>query len=187
MLSPITPSSGKLLISEPFLMDPNFKRSVVLLTQHDDEGTIGFILNHPSALLLKDLIPELEQADFPVYIGGPVATDTIHFIHRCYDKLNDGEEIAKGVYWGGNFEALRVLIDTRQIDETEVKFFIGYSGWAAEQLQNELVENTWIVSDQYHQDVVFSDNEEEVWREVIINLGPKYAHVSKFPTDPNLN
>jgi putative transcriptional regulator len=187
MLSPIAPSSGKLLISEPFLMDPNFKRSVVLLTQHDDEGTIGFILNHPSALLLKNLIPELENADFPVYIGGPVATDTIHFIHRCYDRLNDGEEIAEGIYWGGNFEALRILIDTSQIDVSEVKFFIGYSGWAAEQLQNELVENTWIVSDQYSQDVVFSDNEEEAWREVIINLGPKYAHVSKFPIDPNLN
>src|SRR4051812_44854502 len=142
MLSPIAPSSGKLLISEPFLMDPNFKRSVVLLTQHDDEGTIGFILNHPSAMLLKDLIPELENADFPVYIGGPVATDTIHFIHRCYDRLNDGEEIAEGIYWGGNFEALRILIDTSQIDVSEVKFFIGYSGWAAEQLQNELVENT---------------------------------------------
>jgi putative transcriptional regulator len=187
MLSRIAPSSGKLLISEPFLMDPNFQRSVVLLTQHHEEGTIGFILNHPSALLLKDLIPELGDSDFPVYIGGPVATDTIHFIHRCYDKLNDGEEIAKGIYWGGNFEALKILIDTGNIDQSEIKFFIGYSGWSDQQLKNELVENTWIVSDQYHPDVVFSNDEGEVWREVIVSLGPKYAHVSKFPSDPNLN
>lgn len=187
MLSPIAPSEGKLLISEPFLMDPNFKRSVVLLTQHHEEGTIGFILNHPSKFKLGDLIPEMENTEFPVYIGGPVATDTIHFIHRCYDKLNDGEEIAKGIYWGGNFEALTVLVNTGGIDQSEVKFFIGYSGWSEHQLQNELVENTWIVSDQYDSDVVFSDNEEEVWREVIVNLGTKYAHVSKFPQNPNLN
>jgi len=187
MLSPITPSSGKLLISEPFLNDPNFKRAVVLLTEHGEEGTVGFILNHPSNLLLKDLIPEMEQADFPVYIGGPVATDTIHFIHRCYDKLNDGEEIANGVYWGGNFEALRILIKSGHIDRDEIKFFIGYSGWGEQQLQEELAENTWIVSNQYHPDIVFSGDEEEVWREVIVNLGPKYAHVSKFPQNPNLN
>ncbi|MEJ2880743.1 YqgE/AlgH family protein [Pedobacter sp. GR22-6] len=187
MLSRIAPSQGKLLISEPFLMDPNFKRSVVLLTEHGEEGTVGFILNHPSALLLKDLIPEMGEADFPVYIGGPVATDTVHFIHRCYDKLNDGEEIAKGIYWGGNFEALKILIANNSISPEEIKFFIGYSGWGEQQLKDEIEENTWIVSDQFHPDVVFSDNEEELWREVIINLGPKYAHVSNFPQNPNLN
>ncbi|TKC09268.1 YqgE/AlgH family protein [Pedobacter frigoris] len=187
MLSRLEPSLGKLLISEPFLMDPNFKRSVVLIAEHQEEGTVGFILNHPSALMLKDLIPELGEADFPVYIGGPVGTDTIHFIHRCYDKIRDGEEIAKGVYWGGNFEALKILINNNSISPDEIKFFIGYSGWAEQQLKDEIEENTWIVSDKYHADVVFSDNEEEVWREVIINLGPKYAHVSKFPQNPNLN
>lgn len=187
MLSRTAPSSGKLLISGPFLMDPNFRRSVVLLTQHQEEGTIGFILNHASGYRLRDLVPEFGGADFPVYIGGPVATDTVHFIHRCYDKLNDGEEIAKGIYWGGNFEALKVLIDTRQIAAEEIKFFVGYSGWGEQQLRNELVENTWIVSDQYGPDLIFSENEEEVWREVIINLGPKYAHVSRFPQNPNLN
>ncbi|WP_243732456.1 YqgE/AlgH family protein [Pedobacter metabolipauper] len=168
-------------------MDPNFSRSVVLVTEHEEQGTIGFILNHPSALLLKDLIPELENADFTVYIGGPVATDTIHFIHRCYDKINDGEEIAKGIYWGGNFETLKILIKNNSIQADEIKFFIGYSGWGVKQLEQELKENTWIVSDQYHPDAVFSTNEEELWREVIVNLGPKYAHVSRFPHDPRLN
>lgn len=187
MLSRLEPSVGKLLISEPFLMDPNFKRSVVLITEHQDEGTVGFILNQRSALVLSDLIPELDKADFPVYIGGPVGTDTVHFMHRCYDKLNGGEEIAKGVYWGGNFEALKILISNGFIQPDEIKFFIGYSGWGVEQLKDELKENTWIVSDTYHADVVFSNDEEDLWREVIINLGPKYAHVSNFPSNPNLN
>lgn len=187
MLSKLLPSTGKLLISEPFLDDPNFKRSVVLMADHGEEGTLGFILNQPSQLLLKDLVPDLWQADYPIFIGGPVEVDTVHFIHRCYDKLNSGEEIAKGIYWGGNFETLKILVNNNSIAAHEVKFFLGYSGWSKTQLTEEIEENTWIVSDQYHQDLIFSHNEEEVWREVIINLGPKYAHVSNFPSDPSLN
>ncbi|PYF76803.1 YqgE/AlgH family protein [Pedobacter nutrimenti] len=187
MLSPLEPSSGKLLISEPFLNDPNFRRSVVLIAEYSELGTLGFVLNHKSNLLLSDLLPDLEHADFPVYFGGPVATDTVHFIHRCYDKMNDGEEIAPGIYWGGNFETLSILLKNNSVSPEEVKFFVGYSGWGEDQLADEIRENTWIVSDQYHADVVFSDNEEEVWREVIINLGPKYAHLSNFPQNPNLN
>lgn len=187
MLSLLNPSVGKLLISEPFLADPNFKRSVVLLTEYGEEGAVGFILNQPSNLVVKDLIPDLWMADFPVFIGGPVEVDTIHFIHRCYDKLNSGEEVAEGIYWGGDFETLKILINNNSIQEDEVKFFLGYSGWGFHQLEDEIATNTWIVSDQYHQETIFSNNEEELWKEVIINLGPKYAHVSNFPTDPNLN
>lgn len=187
MLGNTLPKAGKLLISEPFLADPNFKRSVVLLTECSDEGTLGFILNQPSALLLKDLVPDFEHGEFPVFIGGPVEVDTIHFIHRCFDKLNSGEEIVKGIYWGGNFETLKILINTGGISVHEIKFFLGYSGWGIGQLTEELKCNSWIVSDQFHQDVVFSNNQEELWREVIINLGPKFAHVSNFPIDPSLN
>ncbi len=187
MISRLQPMKGRLLISEPFLMDPNFRRSVILITEHQQEGTIGFILNHLSTLVLGDVVPEMVDAKYPIYLGGPVETDTIHFIHRCPDLITDGEEVAKGIYWGGNFEALKVLINSKSISESDIKFFIGYSGWAEEQLKTEMKENTWIVSDQFHSDTVFSDNEENLWREVIINLGPKYAHVSNFPQDPNLN
>lgn len=187
MLSLLNPSAGKLLISEPFLADPNFKRSVILLTEYGEEGSIGFILNQPSNLVVKDLIPDLWMADFPVFIGGPVEIDTIHFVHRCYNKLGGGEEIADGIYWGGDFETLKLLVNNNSIQEDEVKFFLGYSGWGFNQLEDELATNTWIVSDQYHQDTIFSNNEDELWKEVIINLGPKYAHVSNFPIDPNLN
>jgi putative transcriptional regulator len=187
MLNTIEPATGKLLISEPFLKDPNFKRSVILLTEHNEEGTIGFVLNQPSNLLLKDLIPDLWQANYTVYVGGPVEMDTIHFIHRCYDKLNSGEEIANGVYWGGNFETLKILINNNAIDETEVKFFVGYSGWKEEQLNTEIDENTWMVSDKYKKDILFSHSEEELWRKVIKDLGPKYAHITNFPIDPSLN
>jgi len=167
--------------------DPNFKRSVILLTEHSALGTVGFVLNHPTTLLLKDLIPEMEQADFQVFTGGPVELDTIHFIHRCYDKLLSGDEIAEGIYWGGNFETLKILIANGDLSADEVKFFIGYSGWGEEQLNMEIKENTWIVSEKYQPDLIFSVDEAEAWREVIVNLGPRYAHISKFPENPNLN
>ena len=187
MLSLLKPATGRLLISEPFLADPNFKRSVILLTDHGEEGAVGFILNQRSNLLVKDVIPDLEMADFPLFVGGPVEVDTIHYIHRCYDKLNSGEEIMDGIYWGGNFEALKILMQNNSITQDDVKFFIGYSGWGFEQLKDEIATNTWMVSDQFHPDTIFSQDEEELWREVIINLGPKYAHVSNFPSDPSLN
>jgi putative transcriptional regulator len=189
MISQLQPTVGRLLISEPFLLDANFKRSVVLIMeQEEEEGTMGFILNQRSTLLLKDIISDMgEHADFPVYFGGPVEMDTVHFIHRCPEQLLGAQEIAKGIYWGGNFETLKILVQNNSIKAEDIKFFLGYSGWGSGQLAQEMLENTWIVSDQYHPDVVFSDNEENLWREVIINLGPKYAHVSNFPSDPNLN
>jgi putative transcriptional regulator len=187
MLSTIAPEAGNLLISEPFLNDPNFSRSVVLMAEHSEEGTLGFILNQPSQLLLKDLVPDLWEADYPVFIGGPVEIDTIHFIHRCYDKLNSGEEIANGIYWGGTFETLKILVNRNSISADEVKFFLGYSGWGKDQLKEEIDANTWIVSNKYRKNVLFSGDEEELWRAVIIDLGPKYAHITKFPSDPSLN
>ncbi|WP_442587947.1 YqgE/AlgH family protein [Pedobacter sp. AW31-3R] len=187
MLNRLMPSAGKLLISEPFMKDPNFTRSVVLLTAHGEEGTMGFVINQPGNLLLKDLVPEFTNADFPVYYGGPVGNDTLHFIHRCYDRMNDGEEIARGIYWGGNFETLRILMNEGAIAPDEIKFFVGYSGWEEKQLEEEMEVNTWIVSDQFHPDTIFSNSEEQMWRDVIVNLGPKFAHVSKFPQNPNLN
>ncbi|HEY0175940.1 MAG TPA: YqgE/AlgH family protein, partial [Pedobacter sp.] len=98
-----------------------------------------------------------------------------------------GEEIAKGIYWGGNFETLKVLLAQGEISPDEVRFFIGYSGWGEQQLKDEIKGNTWIVSDQYDSDMVFSADEETLWKEVIISLGPKYAHISQFPQNPNLN
>lgn len=187
MISRLAPSVGKLLVSEPFMNDPNFTRSVVLLTEHGENGTLGFVINHPSLLLLDDLVKMWDGVKFPVYLGGPVGIDTIHFLHRCPDKINDGEEIAKGIYWGGDFESLKALVISGEITDKDVKFFIGYSGWGEEQLNDELEENTWIVSDQYDSDIIFSGDTEALWKEVIINLGPKYAHISNFPQNPNLN
>ncbi|MDQ1138732.1 putative transcriptional regulator [Pedobacter agri] len=187
MLNNIKPKTGRLLISEPFMADPNFKRSVVLLTEHGADGTVGYILNQVGNLLLKDVIQDLWDANNHIYFGGPVAADTLHFIHRAYDKLQSGEEIGNGIYWGGNFETLKILINSNAIQEDEIKFFMGYSGWDDGQLTRELEQNAWMVGDISHPDLIFNNDDEKLWRDVVVNLGPKYAHVSNFPTDPSLN
>ncbi len=168
------------------MLDPNFKRSVVLLTEIEEQGAIGFILNQRSNLIVSDLLPD-SSCELPVFVGGPVANDTLHFIHSCYDKLNSGIEIRDGIYWGGNFEALQVLISTGQIKSSEIKFFIGYSGWGEEQLDGELEQNSWLVSDKFNSEVIFVEDEENLWREVVIGLGPKYAHIANFPENPQWN
>jgi putative transcriptional regulator len=187
MISKATPQSGSLLLSEPFMLDPNFKRSVILLTEFAEEGSIGYILNNKSEFLLKDIIPELADANFPVYIGGPVGNDTLHFIHSCDEMMNSGVEISDGIFWGGNFETLKLLIENHQITESEIKFFVGYSGWGEGQLQSELEQNSWLVTNTYNSSILFLENEENLWKEVVVALGPKYAHIANFPENPMWN
>lgn len=187
MLSKITPKAGNLLISEPFMLDDNFKRSVVLLTESSEEGEIGYILNFKSNLLLKDIFQDCWDASFQIFIGGPVAPDTLNFIHSCPDKIYGGLDFGNGLFWGGDFEMLKLQINNYAIKEEEIKFFIGYSGWTPKQLANELRENSWIVSDNFNTDIVFDDSDKDIWKESIINMGEKFAHIVNFPENPQLN
>ncbi|MFM6976440.1 MAG: YqgE/AlgH family protein [Sphingobacteriaceae bacterium] len=181
------PKQGSLLISEPFMLDPNFKRSVVLLTEYGEEGAVGYILNQKSDLLLKDLILDCWEANFPIYLGGPVANDTLHFIHCAYDRLGSGEWVADNLYWGGDFETLKLLINSNQIQPEEIKFFVGYSGWEPEQLEQEIEQKAWISSNQYRKGLAFENEVDELWKEVVVSLGPKFAHLAKFPENPMWN
>lgn len=187
MLNMIQPETASLLVSEPFMLDPNFKRSVVLLTDHSITGTVGYVLNHRSNLLLQDVVAECPGANFPVFVGGPVGNDTLHFIHNCYDRMHSGEKLAEGIYWGGNFETLKLLVNNHEINESEVKFFIGYSGWGEGQLPDEIGQNSWLVTNTYDPSVLYADDEENLWKEVVRGLGPKFSHIANFPENPMWN
>jgi putative transcriptional regulator len=187
MLSPIAAAQGRLLISEPFMMDPNFKRSVILLTEYSVDGAMGFVLNHASEFMLGDLLPDLSYSEIPVFIGGPVGHDTLHFIHCCPEKIEGGVELLDGVFWSGDFEQVKSLLSTYQLKSSEIKFFAGYSGWTKGQLDNELLEDTWIVANKFKPAVVFTHDEQNLWREMVISLGQRYAHIANFPENPTLN
>lgn len=187
MLSKVLPQTGTLLISEPFMADPNFKRTVVLITENNAEGTVGYVLNQKSDFLLKDIIADCWDANMQVFVGGPVANDTLHFVHKVPEKITGGIDLGNGLYWGGDFEGLKEQINNYKIKDEEIKFFIGYSGWSKDQLTDELELNVWIVSDKFNPDMVLDDSEADIWKEAVLNMGIKYAHITNFPQDPTLN
>ena len=183
----IEPEKGDLLISEPYLPDPNFERTVILLCEHDENGSFGFVLNKPSNSGLSELIEEAEGFDSTVYVGGPVQQNTLHFLHKSPNKLSSDKEIVNGVYWGVDFDNLLTSINTKVVDENDLKFFIGYSGWSEGQLLDELKAKSWIVYKKATPELVFDMNPEELWREALQNMGGKYRVISNYPTDPRLN
>ncbi len=179
------PNKGSILLSEPFLRDPNFARSVVLLTEHNDDGTIGFILNKPISHKIHEIVDGFPEFDAPVYLGGPVQRDSLHFIHRIESLAEDGDEIAPGVYWGGNFEKLKRMIRLGIVHSDDIRFFVGYSGWGPRQLQDEMEMKSWILSNKGDK-FAFSSGE-SLWAEILQTMGGKYKAMAHYPVDPSLN
>lgn len=182
----IKPGKGKMLVSEPYLPDPNFERTIILLCEHNEEGSFGFVLNKPSMAKIADVMEDLKNIEAAVYVGGPVQQDTLHFIHQCPD-LEDAVEISPGIFWGGDFESLLIKLDTRQIAIEDVKFFLGYSGWSAGQLEEELKADSWIVSNQVSQELIFDTGYHEMWQKALKIMGGRFSVYSNYPVDPNLN
>ena len=182
----ISPAQGTLLIANPFLKDPNFIRSVIFLCEHKVEGSFGFVLNKKFDKTLGDLIAELEEYKIPVYYGGPVQKDTIHFLHQYPDLIPGGEEVLDGVYWGGNFESLVSYVKNNDIDFNKIRFFIGYSGWSEGQLAGELEEKSWLTVDAIRK-LIFHKHPEDIWKDSLKHLGGDYEMMINFPIDPQLN
>lgn len=182
----IEPGRGILLIADPFLKDPNFLRTVVILCEHNEDGTIGFVLNRQYKNTLDELIPELDGYPLPVYYGGPVGENGIHFLHQYPDEIPGGQEVMKGVYFGGDFEALVNLIKSPGFDASKLRVFIGYSGWDAGQLEEEMTEKTWLTVNA-NRKLIFQSKYEEIWKDALKHLGGDYEMMINFPIDPQLN
>ena len=182
----IEPSSGILLIADPFLKDPNFLRSVVFLCEHKEAGSFGFVLNRQFENTLEELIPELEGHKLPVYYGGPVQLDSIHFLHQYPDEIPGGKEILKGVFWGGDFDAVVDLVKKSAANLNKIRFFIGYSGWSEGQLESELKEKTWLTVKATRK-LIFHQDYEQLWKDSLKHMGGEYEMMANFPIDPQLN
>lgn len=181
----LQPEKGRLLISEPYLPDPNFERTVVLLCEHNTEGSFGFILNKPSVLKVNEVIEDYALEN-TVYVGGPVQQDTLHFIHRN-DNVINAVQIAANVYWGGDLDNLMMLTDTKQIDEKDIRFFLGYSGWGPGQLESELDQDSWIVCNYVTDQLLFDTEPQRMWRKALESMGGRFSVYSNYPIDPRLN
>lgn len=182
----INPREGKLLIAEPSILnDISFKRSIILLTEHSKNSTVGFILNRPLQYVLNDLIPEID-CNFTIYQGGPVEQDNLYFVHRIPHLLKDSIEVANGIYWGGNFKELKSLLNKQMVKPTDIRFFLGYSGWGENQLEDELNTQSWFVAENDFTNI-FAVNEETIWRNKLLQKGGEYKIWANAPSDIKMN
>ncbi len=177
---------GKLLLASPSILnDKSFNRSAILLTEHDENGSIGFIVNRPLDYKLNDLVPETD-CEFVIYQGGPVSPENLYFVHNVPDLIPKSIEIANNIYWGGDFETVSDLLRKNQISENNIRFFLGYSGWDVNQLDFELDnDKAWLVIDNNYKNILSTS--ESIWKNQIMLLGGKYSIWANAPKNPNLN
>ena len=182
----VLPSRGKILISEPFLRDATFGRSVVLLIDHTEEGSMGLIINKQLPIFVNDIIKEFKYIEnIPLYKGGPIATDTLFYLNTLAD-IPGAIPISKGLYLNGDFDEIKKYILQGNKVDRYIRFFLGYSGWESEQLSTELKENTWLVSKEENAYLMNGDTK-DMWKQALEKLGSKYETWSRFPQVPTFN
>lgn len=178
--------AGDILIAKPFSQDGYFKRSVIYLCEHNKEGSLGFIINKSHGLLLRDIFPHLKNANFPLYEGGPVSPNQLFYTHTLGSKLSDSHHIIDNVYWGGNFFELSQLIEQGEVSSDQIRFYIGYSGWDEDQLEEEIKNDMWFLGNTNYNNLIQSSFS-ELWGEELIKINPGYKAFSDFSFDPSLN
>jgi putative transcriptional regulator len=178
---------GKLLIADPMLTDANFQRSVILICEHDAQGSFGLQLNKKVDFSLGDIFTELYDLDIELYMGGPVQLDTLHFIHQLPKEIPNSIQLSNNLYWGGDFEVVKQLIIDNQIDLSKIRFFIGYSGWSPGQLEQELNSPYAWIEAKALQSLVFSKQVEHNWTKAMESLGGDYKWYANAPLNPQWN
>jgi putative transcriptional regulator len=184
----LRPGKGKILISEPFLQNIFFQRAVILLVEHNENGTMGFVLNKRTNLIVNTFLQEMKfYPDIPIYLGGPVHSNHLFFIHALGDKIiPDGVKIVDNLYFDGNFEALKHYIMQGGVVEGKVKFFLGYSGWSENQLTDEIDSDSWLVGNASIKNIMRAEGD-SFWNHAVDSLGGKYKTWKNYPVNPYLN
>ncbi len=186
-MTTLKPEKGVLLVAEPSIIgDVSFNRSVVLLAEYNESGSVGFILNKPLKYKLKDFIPEVTSS-LEVYNGGPVEQDNLYFIHKIPELIPESIEISNGIYWGGDFKAIMGLLKEDLLKKEQIRFFLGYSGWASEQLEQELEVSSWVVVPNTYKNKILGKSNNDLWKEKMLEFGGDYLIWSNAPEDPTYN
>ena len=182
----LPPSPGVLLVAEPPMGDPNFKRTVILLCEHNLDGSFGLVLNRPSRQQLSAVAAEPPPFDVELWLGGPVQTDTLHYLHPYGDMVDGAMPVLDDVAWGGEFEQIVEGLERTWFVLDRFRFFVGYSGWGPGQLDAEVDDGAWMVLPGAPE-IVFAESDDALWRQVLRQLGGEYALLSTFPDDPRMN
>jgi putative transcriptional regulator len=182
----IKPAPGRLLISEPSLTDFYFKQSVILLAEHNEEGSFGLIVNKPIQAKLNEVTKDFPDFDAQMFLGGPVKNDSIFYIHTVGEIIQNSIKIMDGLYWGGDIHTIKEMMIFKQLTSKEIRFFIGYAGWESHQLDRELKEKSWVVSTARAEQVIHT-NPQLMWGNLMRSFGDEYAVWANYPPDPSMN
>jgi putative transcriptional regulator len=180
------PKQGRILISDPFLSDAYFKRSIVFLTEHNENGSVGFVLNKPVEVDISEILVDFPSVNGTLSVGGPVGTDAVHYIHCLGEMIPNSVKVMNNIWWGGDFDVVKQLLRDGTLDSSNIRFFVGYSGWQPMQLEREISENSWVVSELEGEQIMNTRNR-EAWQAVLNDLGGKYRLWTNFPENPGAN
>ncbi|ROT21899.1 YqgE/AlgH family protein [Muribaculaceae bacterium Isolate-113 (HZI)] len=185
----VNPQKGDLLIAEPLLDEPYFKRSVILLLDEDNnQGHIGLALNKITPVSLQDLFPDWKAgAEVPVYSGGPVEADRLFMLHTMGDRFEGSMEVSPGLYVGAKLDDIIDYINNNRYADGNIRFFLGYSGWSKGQLTSEILTNTWALNPNPGHTDVLTGAEDLYWRREVRRLGEKYRSWLLVPSNPAFN
>jgi putative transcriptional regulator len=175
-----------LLIAQPLLNDGFFNRSVVYLTDHNEDGSLGFILNFKTHFMLRDVRPQVKHGNFPIYEGGPVGKNQLYFLHNLGHNISDSVKVAEHLYFGGDFNELLHLIDHGKVKHNDIRFFAGYCGWREGQLDRELQQKSWFVQPTTSM-TVLTNEAEELWEQELNNQKSSLSIFANIGHDPSLN
>jgi putative transcriptional regulator len=180
------PEKGKILISEPFLPDTFFNRTIVYLADHTSEGSVGFILNKKLEIKVCDAISGFDKWKEYLCMGGPVSPDTLHYLHNLGEIVPKSVWVSENIFWGGDIDFIRKMIRNGKISESQIRFFLGYSGWSAGQLERELRENSWVIA-KVNPEIILDNQSGNSWKKVLRSLNNKYRMWADFPESPDMN
>lgn len=178
---------GCLLLADPNIInDPYFNRAVILITENSEDEVVGFIINKPLEYNFEDIFSGMGK-DYKIYNGGPVNKDNLYYIHNLPDLIPNSIKVSDNLFWGGDFSNVKNLIKDNKIGSNNIRFFSGYSGWTLPQLNNEIKEKSWIITNNRFNDKILKSKTNEFWKEEIKKLGNDYKIWSNAPENPNLN
>jgi putative transcriptional regulator len=178
--------AGDILIAKPFLQDGHFKRSVIYMCEHNDNGSMGFIINKNHGMVLRDVFPHLKNGNFSLFEGGPVSSNQLFYTHTLGKLLPESIPIKDNVYWGGNFFELCTMIESNKVLPHQIRFYIGYSGWDKQQLNEEIKNDMW-----FHKQADYTKlmdvTTQEIWGKELIKINSGYCAFANYAFDPSLN
>ena len=181
------PEPGNILLAEPFMADPHFGRKAILLCEHNEEGSFGFVLNNFIEVGLNELLDDLPSVECRLSLGGPVKNSNLYYLHTI-QEAPDSIAVKPGLFMGGDFDWVRALLDAGEQLEGRLRFFIGYAGWTPGQLEDEIKSRSWFITNADVDTIMSTETEDEaLWKSLVTEMGVGFDHIANAPVDPSMN